>query len=186
MIVYIRQILLVLSLLLAAGCSWDNVDTASLYQLPSTYQPIYITRIDNFKDSSLIHDITQIFQGYDIAITTDKAQANSILQLSKISRQTNKAVTNNVANNQSIFYKSHYTATVSVSFPHQPSRTPLKKTMSTHTPVILLENQNIFSASDTEQIFQELQNDLSKRIVREIVFSLNPPKSLRTPPKKTI
>ena len=54
------------------------------------------------------------------------------------------------------------------------------------TPVILLENQNIFSSSDTEQTFQELQNDLSNQIARQVFFALQAKKQSSASAKKTI
>jgi outer membrane lipopolysaccharide assembly protein LptE/RlpB len=171
---------------LVSGCSWETQDSDAIYAFPAPLQPLYIEPIDNFRDAMLRKIIEQQFAGYNVALTTNRQAAHTIMRLSQIQRATNKAVTNNVANNQSIFYKSQYNATISLSFPQHPKRPPLKLQVVTKTPVILLENQNIFSSSDTEQTFQELQNELSNQIARQVLFALQPIQPLSATTKKTI
>jgi len=175
-----------LATVLLNSCSWDSRDTDTVYVFPKSLQPLYIEPINNFKDAQLCKIVEQRFNGYEVALTQDRAAAHTILQLSHIQRGTNKAVTNNVANNQSIFYKSRYTATVSLSFPQHDNRKSLMLEAASTTPVILLENQNIFSSSDTEQTFQELQNDLSNQIARQVFFALQAKKQSSASAKKTI
>ena len=161
-----------LAAFLLNSCSWESRDADSIYVFPKPLQPLYIESINNFQDAQLKNIVEQRFTGYGVALTHDRNAAHTILRLSHIQRTTNKAVTNNVANNQSIFHKSQYNATVSLSFPQHAKRAPLKLEVVSKTPVILLENQNIFSSSDTEQTFQELQNDLSNQIARQVFFAL--------------
>ena len=167
-------------------CSWEPRTLDTFYTFPTALQPLYVEPVDNFKDARLCRSVEQQFNRYDVAITHDRSEAHSILRLCHITRQTNKAVTNNMANNQSIFYKSGYNATVRLSFPLQPKRPAIILPVIANTPVILLENQNIFSSADTQQIFQELERDLSNQIAREVFFALQPVKTSSASTKKTV
>lgn len=182
--IYIGYLTLVA--ILISSCSWQGRANETVYIFPQSLQPLYIEPVDNFKDAQLRQVIAQRFCGYNVGLTQDRTQANTILRLSHIQRATDKAVTNNVANNQSIFYKSQYNATVSISFSEHLKRKPFTLQVVTNTPVILLENQNVFSSPDTEQTFQELQNELSNQITRQVFFALQTTQSSSTSTKKSI
>jgi|SaaInlStandDraft_6_1057023.scaffolds.fasta_scaffold00414_2 outer membrane lipopolysaccharide assembly protein LptE/RlpB len=164
----LKKLLTILAVVLLSACEGYN---KLAYEYPKALQPIYIGPVDNYNGALIVTELKQKLIGYDIDITDNIKSAKTLVNLSDVNKRTYKEVKNNLADNSSIFYKGSYNATISIK--HPKIKNNIHQKITTITPIIELENQNIFSSADTEQIFNELKNDLINIILRKILFSNN-------------
>ncbi|MBT4885026.1 MAG: hypothetical protein HON55_02615 [Legionellales bacterium] len=175
----LKKVIAILIVIFVSACDGYSKLT---YQYPERLQPIYIAEGSNYNDTLIIKEVKQRLTGYDINLTDNIKTAKTVINIQNTNKNTYKEVKNNLANNNSIFYKGSYNATITIKYPQNKKN--IKQNINAVTPIIMLENQNVFASSDTQQIFNELKNDLINIIISKVLFAKDHDLSAST--KKTI
>ena len=152
------------------------------YSYSNTLQPIYIEPTNDYINGRLEATLRSTLTEYGLQLTDDAKKAHTCIKVENTGIKLTKSIKNNLANNDSIFYKSTLSTDLTITTVLQQHTTRINTNIAVQTPVILLENQNLFSDElNANNTYPELTNTLIQRILytlREV--------SLRTSSKKAI
>lgn len=157
-------------ILIALICSSCSHGISSTNSYPKNMQPIYIDKPQNITERKLIKTIKDYLVAYNVNVTDEKNNAKTRITIKNITKSNIKSTNVTLASDASLFYNSEYLTEVCISFPGDKAIVAINRKISDSIPIIILENQNIFSGKESQHIHEELAENVANEVLRSLFY----------------